>query len=554
MTSALKFWSVSFLLCLPLGLEAQTAADGWSVVAEIASGDSLWGGWDIITDLDLDNDGHKEFIYSRDPVASSALVNKSAGQSVFYYESTGDNAFELRWSFKAPIANNAGNIYTASAVGDLDGDGLPELYFCTPLDASDSPPNPKGLYVFEFDGTNFPTEPSETWGFNRQDNEPFTCSGLAFGDVDGDGENELIIQSRLDNGLPGSGAGRTMMVVNGGSVDIGLGLSPFQIEFEESATFVGGVVYDPRIVDFDGDGKNEIWVFTWDFLSLAIYEATAPNTYELQVEMDKVFEPEDFGHRRGMRFYDADGDGQLEFYTAGIQPDNGSNSFVFYIGSTSDVSTLTPADVTMLGGRNLPSDGSAVGDLDGDNLMDFLFTARNGADEGTVIYRMEYKGTGSLADSTSYDWSLFYNSDNAFSDLRNLAIADIDGDGKTEVYITRANTITPEAPVVIVLESDNPVSVEKRPGVIVRDFRLRQNYPNPFNPTTTINFDLEVGGDVRLFIYNVIGEKVATLVNEPMSSGSYTVNFDASAFASGVYYYTLEAGVFRNTRKMLLLR
>ncbi len=537
----------------------QTVISGWQEIATLASGDSLWGGWDIIVDLDLDNDGFKEFIFSRDPASSSFLANRNSGQTVYHYENTADNTFELRWSFQTPIPNQAGNVYSAITMGDLDDDGKPELYFGTPLAVSDDPPQPKGLYVFEFDGGTFPATPSERWGFGRPENHTFKCSGLAVGDVDGDGEQELVVQSRGDDGPPGSGGGRTMLVANSGGIDIGIGLGAFQVEFEESQTHIGGVVYDPRIVDFDGDGHEEIWVFTWDFFSLAIYESSSPNTYQLQAEIDEVFDPVDYGHRRGMRFYDANNDGNLEFFTAGIMPSNGANSQVFYIGSTADVSTLTAGDIIGLGGLGLPADGSTVGDIDGDNLMDFLFTARNGSDEGTTVHRMEYSGSGNLADSSSYEWSVFYDSEFSFSDLRNLAIADLDNDNKTEVYITRMNTLASEDPVLIVLEREAATALNSDDTPQLSGFALHQNYPNPFNPTTTISYRLERTDKVSLAIYDILGNRVRMLVNSRQSAGSYQLiwngrNDAGQLVTSGEYFYVLETENFRESKKMSLIR
>jgi len=549
------FIFVVSLLSFSTVIQSQIVADGWEVSAQIPVGDSLWGGWDVIVDLDLDNDGQKEFIISRDPSISGFLSDRAAGQLVEYYEVVGDNLFELRWSFQAPIRNDAGNVYTSIAVGDLDGDNLKELWFGTPLDLADDPPSPKGLYVFEFDGTNFPTMPSERWNFKRPDNHRFTNSGLAIGDVDNDGEEEIVIQSRGDDGPPGGGAGRTVMVVNSGGIDIGIGLGAFSIEFENSLNHIGGVVYDPRIVDFDKDGKNEIWVFTWDFFSLAIYEAQAANSYDLQVDMDQIYNPEDFGHRRGMRFYDADGDGNLEFYTAGIQPDNGPRSEVFYIGSASDVANFVPSDVLILGGKDEPCDGSAVGDLDGDNLMDFLYVGRApGIDEGTRVYRIEYNGSGPLSDSTSYTWSVFYESDNQFADLRNLAIDDLDGDSKTEVLITRANALAAEDPYLIVLESTTTAIDETEPSIISQNYALYQNYPNPFNAVTNIEFETRIAGEVQISVFNVAGEKVTDLMNQYLNSGKYKVEFDGSNFTSGIYFYTLQMKGFRATRMMSLVK
>jgi len=83
---------------------------------------------------------------------------------------------------------------------------------------------------------------------------------------------------------------------------------------------------------------------------------------------------------------------------------------------------------------------------------------------------------------------------------------------------------------------------------------LNQNYPNPFNPTTEIAFDLPNKTDVKLSIFNILGQKVATLVDKNMLAGSYTVQWDAGEAATGVYFYKLEADNFTETRKMMLLK
>ncbi|MEX0721895.1 MAG: DUF5689 domain-containing protein [Balneolaceae bacterium] len=86
-------------------------------------------------------------------------------------------------------------------------------------------------------------------------------------------------------------------------------------------------------------------------------------------------------------------------------------------------------------------------------------------------------------------------------------------------------------------------------------FSLSQNYPNPFNPTTNINFNLANSAEVNLIVFNVLGQKVATLVNNrKMSTGLHSVAFDASRLSSGVYFYRLEAGDFVQQRSMTLIK
>ena len=86
------------------------------------------------------------------------------------------------------------------------------------------------------------------------------------------------------------------------------------------------------------------------------------------------------------------------------------------------------------------------------------------------------------------------------------------------------------------------------------EFRLEQNYPNPFNPSTVIKFSLPVTSKVILNVYNIMGEKVAGLVNEFMEAGVHSLTFDASNFTSGVYYYTLTTEGFVQTKNMILIK
>jgi len=85
-------------------------------------------------------------------------------------------------------------------------------------------------------------------------------------------------------------------------------------------------------------------------------------------------------------------------------------------------------------------------------------------------------------------------------------------------------------------------------------FLLQQNYPNPFNPTTAISYQLPAVSFVTLKVYDVLGREVVTLVNEKEAPGEYTVQFDASKLASGVYFYRLTTERFTHTRKMLLMK
>jgi hypothetical protein len=91
-------------------------------------------------------------------------------------------------------------------------------------------------------------------------------------------------------------------------------------------------------------------------------------------------------------------------------------------------------------------------------------------------------------------------------------------------------------------------------GEAPKVFALDQNYPNPFNPTTSIQYQVSSISQVTLKAYDVLGNEVATLVNEEQPAGTYEATFDASQFASGIYFYSLVAGSFTETKKMLMIK
>jgi hypothetical protein len=98
------------------------------------------------------------------------------------------------------------------------------------------------------------------------------------------------------------------------------------------------------------------------------------------------------------------------------------------------------------------------------------------------------------------------------------------------------------------------VAVDYAKDNMPEDFVLSQNYPNPFNPTTTIQYQIPEGSNVKVVIYDALGKQVAVLVNGYQNAGTYTTNFNASNLASGIYFYRMEAGSFVKVNKMLLLK
>ncbi len=114
-------------------------------------------------------------------------------------------------------------------------------------------------------------------------------------------------------------------------------------------------------------------------------------------------------------------------------------------------------------------------------------------------------------------------------------------DGNSEIYYKRDPT-------------GKPIGIITISNEIPNQFRLLQNYPNPFNPSTTIEFDIKNTSFAKLYIYDVLGRAVETLVNEELKASSYKVAFDGGKLSSGVYYYTLTTEGFTETKKMILVK
>ena len=98
------------------------------------------------------------------------------------------------------------------------------------------------------------------------------------------------------------------------------------------------------------------------------------------------------------------------------------------------------------------------------------------------------------------------------------------------------------------------VGIEQISTEVPNEYKLWQNYPNPFNPSTVIRFSLSVVSLSTLKIFDITGKEVATLVNEKLAPGTYSIEWNAAGYPSGVYFYQMSAGDFRETRRMILTK
>ena len=132
-------------------------------------------------------------------------------------------------------------------------------------------------------------------------------------------------------------------------------------------------------------------------------------------------------------------------------------------------------------------------------------------------------------------------------------IWDDNRDGNLEIYYKKGAIIT---------------DVDEESDIIPTKYSIKQNYPNPFNPITTIEYTIPTSpyptpyqGEgtrerffVRLKVYDVLGNEIATLINEEKQPGTYSVQFDGSKLSSGIYFYQLRANIFVETKKMVIMK
>ena len=177
---------------------------------------------------------------------------------------------------------------------------------------------------------------------------------------------------------------------------------------------------------------------------------------------------------------------------------------------------------------------------------------------------------GSYSDDGGVTWSAPVNYTNTTDVDEMYPSISKTGNTTTKIHIVYQSTAGPgcqsftdNTPVYRVYEvyqkinpvTGNVINVKNISSEVPSAFSLKQNYPNPFNPTTSIRFEIAKTTNVTLKVYDINGREMAILVNgELVSPGLKEAVFDGKNFASGVYFYTLQAGDFTATKKMILIK
>ena len=302
-----------------------------------------------------------------------------------------------------------------------------------------------------------------------------------------------------------------------------------------------GGARDVYATDVDGDGDVDVLGAT--------YNTQVPyNNYKIiwwENDGSQSFTEhtvdDDFSGASSVYATDIDGDGNIDILGAA----RGADDITWWQNDGEENFTEHTVDDDFDGAYDV-----YAADLDGDGDMDILGAAQNAND---IVW---WENNGSQGFTRNNITMPYYQLDGA----RSIYASDVDGDGDLDV-LGAAGDYGIDGPAngsITWWENNAPVATTTL-DVIPNVYALHQNYPNPFNPTTILRYDLPEDTRVRITIYDIMGREVRTLFNNQQNAGFKSVRWDAtnnagSPVSAGLYLYMIQAGEFRQTKKMVLLK
>lgn len=558
---------------------------------------------------DLDKDGKKELV----------CTDYTNGGRVHVFEFANANTLELVWSSPRRVGTSSGSTPRWVRTGDLDGDGNKEIIFPLSTGTTDFE-----VEVYEHTGADndYGTAPAFSLAANyfaaqnvgnfRTNREVATVY-----DFDGDGSDELIMSNRNHNvyvlGVFGTFPGFAGWTLEGGD--------PTVVP-NNSSSFPTVSHWHSVPADLNGNGRKDIVNIHWNYWGMWSIRPNGTDSYLYPNTSIPGFYKEMFRYTHGdhvpymgLQVVDVDGDGSDEIagilyggtdrYYALALTDFGPADSTIYIWDSTKTAIINSQAWTAGGVAEGSFWGIGAADMNGNGTTEILLGGGNGFN----IVAVEYKGTGALLDSNSYNTTLyyagkkpyqygFYNIYDSLGTIDTIGVEspfiskmspafDSDGNGRLEIaasYQSVYDSVTvkkfswnttnnayvmtdsfkvknTEQLSVRVFESNLTGLEEKElTWITPDDFRLEQNYPNPFNPATSLRFTVPVDKQITIAVYDILGNKVKTLVNnEFVPKGAYEVTWDGTSnsgakVASGTYIAEMRYGNFTKSVKMSLMK
>ncbi len=465
--------------------------------------------------IDLNNDGYPDL---------AGLTQKNSTDSLVVFFNDGDGTF----TFNNRYSVNADTYYGYFTAGDINGDGFADLI---------STHNYSNKIIVLTNNGN------GTFGSGVEYAANGRPRGIALGDVDGDGANDIVITN--DVGAIDS----ISVLINSGN---GTFAAPVQYSLEGDHTPVSLVT-----ADVDNDGDLDILVAEYSG-NVAVLINNGTGTFAAPVHYNTNY------GRLFVVAVDLNGDGYLDIASSG------GNVYIQLLNTGDGTfSTATGGNIATASG------GLDAGDLNGDGAIDIAYNdngswyAKLMMNEVITVPVELSSFSGKPVGSTI---ELFWRTT---TELNNYGF---EVESKTDELTWKTlgfvegkgTTTTPQSYQFIVsgvsgnknefrlkqIDRDGTVAysqiltVDQKPA----EFALEQNYPNPFNPSTTIRYSLAAESRVSLKVYNSVGQQVKTLVQASQPAGFYSVPLSASDLSSGVYFYILEAGSFKSVKKLMLVK
>jgi len=513
--------------------------------------DSIWTFneyWGLLPDgdglsvggaIDRQNDGVLDLLYTTDIGVNEDIIIYPMGLLI----NDGNGGLSLGSDSLLIDAEStqSGKIY----VYDFNNDGLDDAYIDDT--GNDIEPFPGGqniLLIQDTDGrlineTNTRLPIQNTW-----------TSSSVIGDVDLDGDLDILnLNNRQDWNQAEVG---TQLLMNDGNGYFSIDSTRLPIEISEAVTHSSAV-----FLDAENDGDLDLYLGNLGEIILndELYINDGDGYFSLKP--NAVITEYDMGEPRFILSEDFNNDTFDDILMTYALQTNGYSELKLLLntGDTTFIDASTNIDDNdwhwfqdLDGGGTIAYTYSA--DLNNDGLMDFIvgipFTIY--INNGDAIFSKQ-------TDIIPFDEMNWYDiGQTGYPEFVTIITGDFDGDLDTDLFLSQYGE-----PLFVLYNPSNELNISETMQNIVSEYNIQQNYPNPFNPVTTLRYDLPEDALVNITIYDMMGRVVKTMVNTEQNAGFKSVRWNATndkgaPVSAGLYLYTIEAGQFRQTKKMVLLK